>query len=81
VQEEAPSLRKPILVTRSVTERPEAVEAGAAVLVGTSAEAIAAQATRLLTDDAEYARRQVAINPYGDGQAARRIADVLEGLR
>ncbi len=81
VQEEAPSLRKPILVTRGVTERPEAVEAGAAMLVGTSAQAIVAQATTLLTDPAEYARRQVAVNPYGDGQAAKRIVDVMCRIR
>jgi UDP-N-acetylglucosamine 2-epimerase (non-hydrolysing) len=81
VQEEAPSLRKPVLVTREATERPEAVEAGAAVLVGASTDAIVAHATRLLTDATEYARRQLAANPYGDGQAAKRIVDVLETLR
>ena len=77
VQEEAPSLRKPVLVTRETTERPEAVEAGAAELVGTSADAIVSRVSLLLTDEAEYARRQVAVNPYGDGQAAKRIVDVL----
>lgn len=81
VQEEAPSLRKPVLVTRETTERPEAVEAGAAVLVGTSSQAIVEHAARLLTDPAEYARRQATANPYGDGQAAKRIVDVLEGQR
>jgi len=80
VQEEAPTLRKPVLVTRATTERPEAVEAGAAVLVGASTEAIVSQATRLLTDPAEYARRQASGNPYGDGHAAERIADVLETM-
>ncbi|MBM4031250.1 MAG: UDP-N-acetylglucosamine 2-epimerase (non-hydrolyzing) [Planctomycetes bacterium] len=81
VQEEAPSLCKPVLVTREATERPEAVEAGAAVLVGASSEAIVGHATRLLTDDGEYARRQAPANPYGDGQAARRIVDVLQTMR
>lgn len=75
VQEEAPSLRKPVLVMRDATERPEAVEAGAAQLVGTSVEAIVAGAVRLLTDPAAYAACQVAINPYGDGHAAGRIVD------
>lgn len=81
VQEEAPSLRKPVLVTRETTERPEAVEAGAAELVGTSAEAIVDRVSLLLTDAAEYARRQVATNPYGDGRAAKRIVDVLERMK
>ncbi|MBM4035758.1 MAG: UDP-N-acetylglucosamine 2-epimerase (non-hydrolyzing) [Planctomycetes bacterium] len=80
VQEEAPSLRKPVLVTRETTERPEAVEAGAAELVGTSFDAIVSRASLLLADEAEYARRQIAANPYGDGRAARRIVDVLERM-
>jgi len=80
VQEEAPSLRKPVLVTRETTERPEAVEAGAAELVGTFFDAIVDRVSLLLTDPAEYARRQVAVSPYGDGQAARRIVDVLEKM-
>ncbi len=81
VQEEAPSLRKPVLVTRDTTERPEAVEAGAAELVGTSFDAIVSRVSLLLTDEAEYARRQIAASPYGDGQAARRIVGVLEKMR
>jgi len=81
VQEEAPSLGKPVLVTRETTERPEAVEAGAAELVGTSFEAIVDRVSLLLTDEAEYARRQFAVSPYGDGQAARRIVGVLEKMR
>jgi UDP-N-acetylglucosamine 2-epimerase (non-hydrolysing) len=79
VQEEAPSLRKPVLVTRETTERPEAVEAGAAELVGTSFDTIVRRASLLLTDEAEYARHQVDVSPYGDGRAAERIVDVLYG--
>ncbi|HVU88689.1 MAG TPA: UDP-N-acetylglucosamine 2-epimerase (non-hydrolyzing) [Pirellulales bacterium] len=77
VQEEAPSLRKPILVMRETTERPEALDAGAVELVGTSVERIVASVSRLLTDPTEYARRQLDKNPYGDGQAARRIVDIM----
>jgi UDP-N-acetylglucosamine 2-epimerase (non-hydrolysing) len=75
VQEEAPTLGKPVLVMRETTERPEAVEAGAARLVGTSARAIIDAVTLLLTDPAEYAACQVSHNPYGDGRAAERIVD------
>lgn len=75
VQEEAPTLRKPVLVTRDTTERPEAVEAGAVELVGADADAIISRATCLLSDDAEYRRRQIDRNPYGDGLAARRIVE------
>jgi UDP-N-acetylglucosamine 2-epimerase len=78
IQEEAPTLRKPVLVTRAATERPEAVELGLALLVGTSREVIVEQATRLLSDPAAYASMTGGANPYGDGHAARRIADVLE---
>jgi UDP-N-acetylglucosamine 2-epimerase (non-hydrolysing) len=77
VQEEAPSLGKPVLVMRDTTERPEAVEAGTVRLVGTDAETIVAELTRLLTDDEEYARMSFAHNPYGDGAASRRIVDGL----
>jgi UDP-N-acetylglucosamine 2-epimerase (non-hydrolysing) len=77
VQEEAPSLRKPILVMRETTERPEALDAGAVELVGTDVQRIVASVTRLLTDPREYARRQLDSNPYGDGQAARRIVDIM----
>jgi len=80
VQEEAPSLRRPVLVTRETTERPEAVEAGAAELVGASVDTIVRRATALLTDEAEYARHQVAASPYGDGLAAKRIVDALQGM-
>jgi len=77
IQEEAPTLRKPVLVTRQLTERPEAVEAGAAELVGTAPERIIERVAALLTDDAEYARRQVDANPYGDGRSAPRIVELM----
>jgi UDP-N-acetylglucosamine 2-epimerase (non-hydrolysing) len=77
VQEEAPSLRKPVLVMRDTTERPEAVQAGAAELVGASVDAIVEATAGLLTNADEYSRRQIDINPYGDGCAAQRIVDLL----
>ncbi|MFF7675970.1 non-hydrolyzing UDP-N-acetylglucosamine 2-epimerase [Actinacidiphila glaucinigra] len=73
IQEEAPSLGKPALVLRTTTERPEAVEAGAARLIGTDPEAILAAAGRLLDDPAEYHRMATAGNPFGDGRAAERV--------
>jgi UDP-N-acetylglucosamine 2-epimerase len=77
VQEEAPSLGKPVLVTRDTTERPEAVEAGTVELVGTDSELLFQRATRLLDDEAAYAAMCRAHNPYGDGRAAGRIVEVL----
>jgi UDP-N-acetylglucosamine 2-epimerase (non-hydrolysing) len=77
VQEEGPSLGKPVLVMREKTERPEAVEAGTARLVGTDEDAIVAEAARLLDHPDEYARRARIHNPYGDGKASARIRDVL----
>jgi UDP-N-acetylglucosamine 2-epimerase (non-hydrolysing) len=77
VQEEAPSLGKPVLVMRDTTERPEAVDAGAVELVGTNHDKIVAGMTRLLTDVQEYRRRQIDKNPYGDGYAAQRIVDLM----
>jgi UDP-N-acetylglucosamine 2-epimerase (non-hydrolysing) len=77
IQEEAPSLGKPVLVTREKTERPEAVEAGTVKLVGTDEDRIVSEATRLLDDPAEYARMTRIHNPYGDGQASRRISEIL----
>lgn len=74
VQEEAPSLGKPVLVMRNTTERPEAVEAGTVRLVGTDPERIRTEALRLLGDDAAHAEMARALNPYGDGKAAARIA-------
>ncbi len=79
IQEEAPGLGKPVLVLREVTERPEAVEAGVARLVGTDPDRIVSEAARLLTDPAEYGRMARAVNPYGDGEAARRIVSALLG--
>lgn len=77
VQEEAPSLGKPVLVTRDTTERPEAVTAGTVELVGTDADKLVARAGRLLDDPAAYAAMSTAHNPYGDGRAADRILEVL----
>lgn len=79
IQEEAPGLGKPVLVLREVTERPEAVETGIARLVGTDPNRIVAETTRLLEDPVEYARMARAVNPYGDGRAAERIASALLG--
>lgn len=77
VQEEAPSLGKPVLVMRDTTERPEGVDAGTAVLTGPHAGEIASHATRLLTDPVAYAAMAQARNPYGDGKAAGRIIDAI----
>jgi UDP-N-acetylglucosamine 2-epimerase (non-hydrolysing) len=77
VQEEAPSLGKPVLVLREVTERPEGVDAGTAVVVGTDRERIVATATELLTSRTAYERMANAVNPYGDGQASGRIVAAL----
>lgn len=79
IQEEAPSLGKPVLVIRDTTERPEAVEAGTVKLVGTDAGKICRETTTLLDDSAAYQRMAFAHNPYGDGHAAKRIVDVLSG--
>jgi UDP-N-acetylglucosamine 2-epimerase (non-hydrolysing) len=78
VQEEAPSLGKPVLVMRDTTERPEAVEAGTVKLVGTDRAAIVREANRLLNDTAAFDAMARAHNPYGDGQAAARIRDILQ---
>ncbi|WP_129787097.1 non-hydrolyzing UDP-N-acetylglucosamine 2-epimerase [Promicromonospora panici] len=75
LQEEAPSLGKPVLVMRDNTERPEAVEAGTARLIGTAEERIVAEVHRLLTNDAAYAAMAQAVNPYGDGRSAGRVLD------
>ncbi len=77
IQEEAPSLGKPVLVMREVTERPEGIEAGCAKLVGTDERVILEAAGALLTDPVAYGRMARAQNPYGDGQAAGRIVEVL----
>lgn len=78
VQEEAPSPGKPVLVLRELTERPEGVEAGTCLLVGTDPAVIVRECSRLLDDPGEYARRSTLRNPYGDGRAAERIVTVLE---
>lgn len=77
LQEEAPSFGKPVLVTRNTTERPEAVEAGTVRLIGTQTAALVAAANRLLDDADAYRAMARAHNPYGDGLAAGRIADIL----
>jgi len=77
VQEEAPSLGKPVLVTRDTTERPEAVAAGTVELVGTDTELLVARASGLLDDRTTYERMSFAHNPYGDGKAATRIVETL----
>jgi UDP-N-acetylglucosamine 2-epimerase (non-hydrolysing) len=77
IQEEAPSLGKPVLVMRDTTERPEAVTAGTVRLVGTDTERIVGEATLLLEDAEEYRRMSVAHNPYGDGHASQRIVHAL----
>ena len=79
IQEEAPSLGKPVLVLREVTERPEGVEAGTAKVVGTDTRRIVEEARRLLTDRQAYEAMAHAVNPYGDGHAAPRIVEVLLG--
>ena len=83
-QEEAPALGRPVLVLRRETERPEAVEAGTVRLAGTEEEPIYREALRLLTDESAYQEMARAVNPYGDGNACRRIADAIlwtNGLR
>lgn len=77
IQEEAPSLGKPVLVMRDTTERPEGIEAGTLRLVGTGTEKIYGEFKKLLTDRDEYDRMSHASNPYGDGHACERIADIL----
>jgi UDP-N-acetylglucosamine 2-epimerase (non-hydrolysing) len=81
IQEEAPSLGKPVLVMRDTTERPEAVDAGTVKLVGTDVEAITSAITKLLSDKREYEKMSYANNPYGDGAACDRICAILGGTR
>lgn len=78
IQEEAPSLGKPVLVMRDTTERPEGIAAGTLKLVGTEEETIYKEFSRLLSDKTEYDAMSKASNPYGDGHACERIADILE---
>lgn len=81
IQEEAPSLGKPVLVMREVTERVEGIEAGTCKLVGTSKQSIVAETERLLTGRAEYERMSKSANPYGDGNSSERILDIIRTLR
>ena len=81
IQEEAPALGKPVLVLREVTERPEAVSAGTAKVIGTDRDRIVSEAAVLIEDPAEYMRMARAINPYGDGRASHRIVAGLLGER
>ena len=78
IQEEAPSLGKPVLVMRDTTERPEGIAAGTLKLVGTEEKTIYSEFSRLLSDEKEYEAMSRASNPYGDGHACERIADILE---
>ena len=78
IQEEAPSLGKPVLVMRDTTERPEGIKAGTLKLVGTNEEEIYRSFKELLENEKEYEKMSKASNPYGDGQASKRIADILE---
>ena len=77
IQEEAPSLGKPVLVLRDVTERPEGVSAGTLRIVGTNEKSVYLACKNLLCNDAEYEEMSSAENPYGDGKASKRIADIL----
>lgn len=78
IQEEAPSLGKPVLVMREVTERAEGIEAGTAILVGTSKEKIIAEVTRILNNSAYYEKMSQAVNPYGIGDSAEKIIRILQ---
>ncbi len=80
IQEEAPSLGKPVLVMRDTTERPEGIEAGTLKLVGTSEEVIYEEFNKLLTDEEEYKKMSNASNPYGDGHASERIVSILNQI-
>ncbi|MEP2936566.1 MAG: UDP-N-acetylglucosamine 2-epimerase (non-hydrolyzing) [Gilvibacter sp.] len=80
IQEEAPSLGKPVLVTRTTTERPEAVDAGTVLLLGTDSEKIVAHCNTLITDSAAYKRMSSLHNPYGDGKACERIVTFMKQL-
>ena len=77
IQEEAPSLGKPVLVLRDTTERPEGIEAGTLKLVGTNEDVIYNEAKKLLTDKVAYDKMSKASNPYGDGHASKRIVDAI----
>ena len=78
VQEEAPTLGKPVLVMRDTTERPEGIDVGTARLVGTDIQTIISQVESLLNDQIEYDRMAKAVNPYGDGKSSIRILDYIK---
>ena len=78
IQEEAPSLNKPVIVMREKTERPEAVDAGIAIIVGTKIKNIIKETSKLLSDQKEYKKMVGKKNPYGDGKACMRILKTLE---
>ena len=80
IQEEAPSLGKPVLVLRNTTERPEGIEAGTVKLVGTDRDKIVSSTLELLNNQGLYETMSKSVNPYGDGRAAKKIVDVLLGL-
>ena len=80
VQEEAPSLGKPVLVMRDITERPEALDAGTVKLVGTNTKSIIEEAQKLLNDKIEYEKMSKAHNPYGDGKASERVVEFIKGI-
>ena len=80
IQEEAPSLGKPVLVMRDTTERPEAVAAGTVKLVGCDQEILVREAEKLLNDQSEYEMMSRAHNPYGDGKACERVVQLMQDL-
>ena len=80
VQEEAPSLGKPVLVMRDTTERPEAVDAGTVILVGTNKDLIVTEALDLLNNATRFQQMSLLHNPYGDGKACKRIVDFIKHL-
>ncbi len=77
IQEEAPSLGKPVLVMRNTTERPEALDAGTVKLVGTNSELIVAETNKLLDCEATFGKKTQVQNPYGDGKASERIVEAI----
>jgi UDP-N-acetylglucosamine 2-epimerase (non-hydrolysing) len=81
VQEEAPSLGKPVLVLRETTERPEGIDAGTAKLVGTSPEIIYKETKNLLDDPSAYEKMAKSVSPYGDGRASERILNIIDRVK
>ena len=81
IQEEAPSLGKPVLVTRDTTERPEAVEEGTVLLVGTDTQKIIKETQKLISDINYYNNMSLLHNPYGDGKACHRIVDFIKNIK